>query len=937
MSSKQNAAGQPTIPNYYVGMHFVLGHGPWDTIRRILVDEKKAWKGSTGTNNTTINIDKPELFGGQDREGGVSGPIDILMGRDDQQPNSYLVEKLGGVQPAYRKVVSMVLKQCYVGNNYYLKKWSMVGERIHVVSRGEPQWYDAKAEVPALPDINTTINIEGTGSTPGTDPVNKSMVAIYLAPLEVSGYYLVMVTMPEPHGLQASYQVTVTGAEGAYAAIFNGNHYVVPYGLTDTVFCYLTNPYLAVGAASGTVTISYIIPGTPGTTGVAAATSNIGKVIYAAPLTNSGFNLVMVTMDRPHDLDVGDLVRVTGCTGAYAAIFNGDHYVVPYALDSNVFCYWTNEYLAVGAAEGIMVVNLVDPTGQTGSGLINAVHVLHEMHVDNIWGYGYPIDELDDVSWRAAADRCYDEGLGFAWYWKDTTLDTFKANVMKHINARVYRDRLSGKIKISLIRKIDDLTGLLEMNQTNSGKVIELHKTSVNSLTSSVVVEFVDYKTNKKAATPPIYDMSLVYRQRSPIEATITYDGCATQEVAQKLAAMELYRLSTIVYSGTVECDRTFEFLNPGDPFLFNRSDVIEAGLVLRVVNIDLGSTEKSGLTIDFVQDSFSVPHTVYGLQEGGSVWVNPNNAPLAADIQGATEAPYYIVATLVGDSTAQSVPDDQGYIVAAAASPTPDAIAAALWTNSGGGYVQRSTLDFCFTAMNNDPLDKITTSVVLKGVQDLELLTINHFIQLGNELMGVTAINTVTANFIDTTTLTVIRGVLDTVPVEHGVGERIYGWHNFYGTDRIAYLIGETIGVKITPGTALGILPIGAAQEDLVGITGRMHAPYAPGNLQINGAYWPASLPQGYLNLTWSTRNRLQQTSGLINWYSGNITSEAGVTYWARVTKVSDGSLVGEVSSAGSTASLITFEKVRHKLTVWASRGSFDSYQKIEHIFDVV
>lgn len=129
---------------YYLGMHLVLGHGPFDSLTKIEVDEKEAWSGnSTGG---TITINKPDLFGGEGREGGISGALYLLMGKRNQGQNSYLAEKLGAV-PCFRGVVSIVLKQMYVGLNPYLKQWGFWGKRIHVRSDGQAQWYDAKAEI----------------------------------------------------------------------------------------------------------------------------------------------------------------------------------------------------------------------------------------------------------------------------------------------------------------------------------------------------------------------------------------------------------------------------------------------------------------------------------------------------------------------------------------------------------------------------------------------------------------------------------------------------------------------------------------------------------------------------------------------------------------------------------------------------------------------
>lgn len=131
---------------YYLGMHMILCHGPIDSISRLLFDGKVGWSGtSTGGQ---ISVNSPSLFGGEEREGGVSGTIDVEMGGPVQARNSYLQSMLGASIPAFRGVVGLVFRRFYFGNNPYLKRFAARGKRINVrQSGGIPQWYLAKADV----------------------------------------------------------------------------------------------------------------------------------------------------------------------------------------------------------------------------------------------------------------------------------------------------------------------------------------------------------------------------------------------------------------------------------------------------------------------------------------------------------------------------------------------------------------------------------------------------------------------------------------------------------------------------------------------------------------------------------------------------------------------------------------------------------------------
>ncbi|QJD54406.1 virion protein [Sphingomonas phage Eidolon] len=159
---------------YYLGMHLGLCHGPIDAITRLRVDERDAWVGAN--TGGSINVNAPSLFGGDAREGGVSGVIDVAMGGPAQGQNSYLVSKLGALIPAYRGIVGLIFRQCYLGNNPYLKTWSARGQRIHVRQNGIAQWYDEKSVIAAQTDafseqlIIQDVALDANGSsTNGSD------------------------------------------------------------------------------------------------------------------------------------------------------------------------------------------------------------------------------------------------------------------------------------------------------------------------------------------------------------------------------------------------------------------------------------------------------------------------------------------------------------------------------------------------------------------------------------------------------------------------------------------------------------------------------------------------------------------------------------------------------------------------------------------------
>jgi len=126
---------------YYVGMHMICCHGPIDRVSRIFVGERVAWDGNV-TTNTQITIDKPDLFGGKKHEGGIRGAVDLMLGASDQARNDYLQAKTSADAPAYRRLFSIVLRQCLVSMmNPYIKPWKPE------ITRWPKGWYEAKKAI----------------------------------------------------------------------------------------------------------------------------------------------------------------------------------------------------------------------------------------------------------------------------------------------------------------------------------------------------------------------------------------------------------------------------------------------------------------------------------------------------------------------------------------------------------------------------------------------------------------------------------------------------------------------------------------------------------------------------------------------------------------------------------------------------------------------
>lgn len=141
-ASKKQTAGW----RYYMGMHLGVCHGPVDALVRITSVDRTLYSGNV-TASAQININAPDAYGGDAREGGVVGALDVMMGEPTQAANSYLTAQQGASQPAYRGRLTLVFRGGQVAcNNYYLKPWvARVRRALQGWDGGA--WYPAKAVI----------------------------------------------------------------------------------------------------------------------------------------------------------------------------------------------------------------------------------------------------------------------------------------------------------------------------------------------------------------------------------------------------------------------------------------------------------------------------------------------------------------------------------------------------------------------------------------------------------------------------------------------------------------------------------------------------------------------------------------------------------------------------------------------------------------------
>lgn len=1002
-------------------MHLVMCHGPVDKLLEIQVGERKVWEGSVASGQVTI--DAPDVFGGEDREGGISGAVDFDTGAETQPQNSYLMSVLGADVPKFLGVCAAILRQMYIGTNPYLKDWMFRISRVLQGWNGGTAWYATKAEIGSYSAQTYSASLVAAMDNQAAGPLAEVNGEIWCGTRTgairrynaTTGAALSSVTLSERayppmyHDIAGGYvwtQRTATGTVwristsslsvttfSSVVDITNGLHYdenngtlwkragatlrrvnkdtlavevivtlaVVPYDLqfdqggdiwyvdnTTSKTLYrttqagATSSWVLSQAASDLMYLTFDPPRNSvwirvnGPLGVLqfdlaalAVTRTITSPPAATLATYDWSDLVYANgfiFSQNSDRTLLVINAATGSTSVVGTLPSGYN-----TFESRPVIYDGRAYSLSGDATKFNIIKWVSDALPCQRMDMNPAHIIYQCLTDPEWGMGYPTADIDDASFTAAADTLYSESMGMSILWdRGAAIEDFIKEVLKHIDAVAYVDRTTGKFKLKLIRNDYTIAALPVIDASNAERVEELKTPSLGELVNTVTVRYWDSCAGKTAAVGA-QDLAMVQLQGGAIGTTIDYPGFTTDALAARAAARDLKSLATPLASCKVYANRAAASFNVGDVFRLVWPE-LSVDMAMRITAMSYGDGKKYQVKIQCVQDVFNLPNAI---SSGGvSEWADPVSAPAASPNRIVQEAPYYEIVQQLGqtdtDSKLASYPD-VGYLLAAGSRSSGDAYHAALYVDAGAGYVDSGTVDFAPYARLAGATTQAATVLTIDSGVDLDTVTIGTHCQIDAELMRVDAVSA--------TSLTVGRGVLDTVAATHSVGASILFWDNFGGSDEVEYVTGEAANVKLLPVTGQGMLAAGLAPVDTVTFAQRAVRPYPPGQLQVNGSYYPAAIT-GDMALTWAHRNRLQQTSGtLADHTAASIGPEAGTTYTLRIYNSSN-TLVRTESGLTGTAYTYTsanetldggpFNSMRFELE--SVRGGLVSRQKHNH-----
>lgn len=825
---------------YFASGHFVLCHGPIDAITKISFQDKDAYLNEENANKT-IYINKPSLFGGDEQSGGVQGNIELLFGRADQQKSTVLQRicakisnAFGGLISAYRGVCSVVFDNVYIGTapNMPDSKWRV--KRIHTRHDGQIQWYDEKAEInkswakgSAAYDFNgLTWEFGSETSTTNAYPnIEKvAIVEIYNEPDKIHTVEIEFEAFVELRPVSGG---EVVGGDGR---IVKGGEYSAGIS-SDNIDLRWFNRYTL--EISDPPQIYYLNNG-PSINGPA------GRAHYSGNFSVQVKNGATVTAKAE-----------TGDPG-YTGTING---------------YW--QYIKFKA------------NGENGENAdINPAHIIRECLTNQIWGIGVAESNIDNESFKKAADMLHYEQMGMSIKWTDSTsINEFIDNVKEHINAQLYLDRITNKWKFYLIRDDYDVADLISLDEGNI-RNLDFERRTLAECVNSVTVTYWD-RERAKDSTVTVQDIARIAQQGGVISQSIDYKGFTNSDLASRIALRDLKTLSSTLASVSFDVDESFsESWHDGMPFKLSDESYGLSEAVMRIRTIKRGDGINNTVYVEAIEDSFSSPmqsvvEYVPPITSGDSTAKNAEAI--------AFEVPYIELVEQYGqdevDAKLSNYPE-LGYVGMAAIRPNNQHVNASLYVDAGAGYDERTNLDFCPSASLKNDIGYFDSSFELENVTEFDLLQSNNRIQINDEIMAFVSFDA------STNIITVKRGCFDTVPQKHDADSLLFCWDNYSGIDQTEYLSGESISLKALTMTGSDQLALSEATPHTVDVIARAIRPHPPANVKINGVFMPLYIDGG-LQLTWSDRNRLQQTGGeILGYFEGSVVLEPNTQTLLTVTE---------------------------------------------------
>lgn len=732
-----NSKSKAQVSAYLMSLHVGFCHSV-DKVLEIFVKEKSVVKGNWST-NTTLTIDQKNLFGGEKKEGGLLGGLEIMQGRSDQVMREDLANRLGktaATAPGFRDILSMF----FYGAPGLGFMWSNNYPYLHTiwakVTRTETGWYSAKRQIL----------------------------------LRSSGAITPTVAWDNQYRYKLTYGQTTFGVPSAFTEPgYNDSSWAIGSG----------------GFANNGAAISGRPIGTP-------IVSGIGNSIWLRKrVTVTGYP-ADITLTLYHD--DGCRLWWNGTELAGPGLGVGT-LVIPASLvlSENVVVYQVIDGVPGGTPQG-MGADIAVSVGSTTTNEydMNPAHIIRECLTNTDWGMGLPSSQIDDTAFTEAADTLFAEGFGMSLMWSgQSDIETFVNEVLNHIDATYGVDPATGKIFIKLIRGGYDLGDLEILNEDNC-RITQFNRKALDETTNEVVVTWTN-PDNEGEETVVVHDLANYAAQGVIVSSSRNYYGIRSSALAIRAALRELNKSAQPIAAFELEASRAAWKFKSGDVVKVSYVEYGLNELPCRITNINYGKPGEMAIKMTLVEDVFEMPDSSYVVTEG-SYWEPVVSSPATVSHVYGTTAPYFALARAMGDADASALTSTQAYSFLLTDSPglvevftpTTDAVGSVSYTSAG-------TVDPCgYGTLGAGLTQEVTSTVTLATNSNRVALASGVFMLIGGQEICI-------VESVDP--LVVRRGMLDTVPQvwASGTSVWIFSWDADLN-DETENTVGSTVAYQMSP-----------------------------------------------------------------------------------------------------------------------------------------
>lgn len=527
------------------------------------------------------------------------------------------------------------------------------------------------------------------------------------------------------------------------------------------------------------------------------------------------------------------------------------------------------------------------PSAQIGDD-VNPSSIIFECMTDMVWGMGCPTDLMDTTEFTGAATTLGNESFGMSLMWTNqSSVEEFIDIVLEHIDGVVFTHPNTGLQTIRLIRNDYDVNTLREVNPDNA-ELVTFQRRGLGETINEVVCTYTNPE-NEQQETVTLQALGNIARQGSVISTSVNYFGVRNRDLAMRLCARELRRLSTPTATTEVRLNREFWDVLPGDVLKMTWPDYGMQGVVMRVAEVDYGKPKDSMIKVKMAEDIFSLPILNYTVPPGTAFKGGNLDPAIITNYRVVTLPPYMAeAATGVEVATAEYPEAIMGILATTRHKDTSLynlgyekvlSTGALEWSSQG-------ERDYVASGLVQDELPAEPTTLIpetpflSKGLRPVAGSFI--WFDFGDE----TADEIAQVETIDQTGATLKRGVLDTVPRLIPKGTKF--WVLTLQSriiDRRVNSAGQTLNYRLLMQTSNGSMAMSSAPIISGTASDRPHLPARPANVKVQGVGFGTADLTGLTqaNVTWGNRNRTTETALVLAWTDGDVTPEAGQTTTVR------------------------------------------------------